>query len=141
MHLEEVDPRNRRVRRDADVEPDPCPPIASRYFPGVSDHPVELAIHRVTMIACLVSVLAALAIMPARARSDMTASPGADSLRIHGAGRAESSNSQPLRVDERKIHDGARMNVAVGQLDPQLAPDPLTGLPKTGVTDTAFQSR
>lgn len=81
MHLQEVDPRNRKVRRDdADVEPDPRPSLASRYVPGASDHPVELAVHRLTMIACLVTVLAALAIMPARARFDTTASPGADSL-------------------------------------------------------------
>ena len=32
------------------------------------------------MIACLVTVLAALSIMPARARSDTTASPVANSL-------------------------------------------------------------
>ena len=52
----------------------------------------------------------------------------------------EASNNPLFRVEEREIHNRARMNVAVGQSDLQFSVDPLPGLAETGVTDAASQS-
>ena len=52
----------------------------------------------------------------------------------------EASNNQLFRVEEREIHNRARLNVAVGQSDLQFAVDPLPGLAETGVTDAASES-
>ena len=80
MRIQEIRPMTRMTRRGTDVEPDSRASLASHLFPGCSHHPVELAFHRVTMIACLVTVLAALATIPARARSDTAAPPDAGAL-------------------------------------------------------------